>query len=120
MKFMVVDDSQMIRNQIGRILNGSKFDLVGSAEDGEQAIAEFRELRPRLVTMDLTMPRMNGLDAIEQMIAIDPEVRILVVSALKDRATALEALALGAQGFLCKPFTDYDLVAAIEELVSDL
>ena len=120
MKFMVVDDSQMIRNQIARVLGGDKFELVGSAEDGEQAVAEFCELRPRLVTMDLTMPRMNGLDAIEQMVAIDPDVRILVISALKDQDTALEALALGAHGFLCKPFTDYDLVASIEELVSDL
>ena len=120
MKFMVVDDSQMIRNQIERVLQNGQFEFCGSAKDGEEAIQEFLAIRPRIVTMDLTMPRMDGLQAIKEMVAIDPEVRILVVSALKDTDTCLEALELGAYGFLCKPFTDYALVEAVEELVSDL
>lgn len=120
MKFMVVDDSQMIRNQIERVLRSGEFEFCGSARDGEEAVTEFRELKPRIVTMDLTMPRMDGLQAIREMMAIDPEVRILVVSALRDTDTALEALELGAYGFLCKPFTDYDLISAVEELISDL
>ena len=120
MRFMVVDDSQIIRNQIERVLQDDNFDFSGSAKDGVEAIEEFTQLKPRLVTMDLTMPRMNGLETIQKMVELDPEIRILVVSALKDTDTALEALALGAHGFLCKPFTDYDLVCAIEELVSDL
>lgn len=120
MKFMVVDDSQMIRNKIERVLKDGKFEFSGSAKDGEEAIAEFKSIKPRVVTMDLTMPRMDGLQAIKEMISIDPEVRILVVSALKDTDTCLEALELGAYGFLCKPFTDYALIEAVEELVSDL
>ena len=119
MKFMVVDDSQMIRNQVERVLRGD-FEFCGSAEDGEEAVREFAALKPTIVTMDLTMPRMDGLQAIKEMMKIDPQIRILVVSALTDTDTALEALELGAYGFLCKPFTDYDLVSAVEELVSDL
>ena len=120
MKFMVVGDSKMIRNQIERILSESDFEFCGAAEDGQQAIDEFTAMQPRIVTMDLTMPRMDGLETIKSMMEIDPEVRILVVSALKDTDTALEALELGAYGFLCKPFTDHDLISAIEELISDL
>ncbi len=117
---MVVDDSQMIRNQVERVLRSEEFDFCGSAKDGEEAVREFAELKPQIVTMDLTMPRMDGIQAIKEMMAIDPQVRILVVSALMDTDTALEALELGAYGFLCKPFTDYDLIAAVEELISDL
>jgi two-component system chemotaxis response regulator CheY len=120
MKFMVVDDSQIIRTQIERVLKEDNFEFLGSAEDGQQAIDEFKQMRPKLVTMDLTMPRVDGLQAIREMVAIDSDVRILVVSALKDMDTALEALSLGAHGFLCKPFTDYELITAIEELLSDL
>ena len=120
MKFMVVDDSKMIRSQIERILSESDFEFCGSAQDGQEAIDEFLSLSPQFVTMDLTMPRMDGLETIKQMVNLNPNVRILVVSALKDTDTALEALELGAYGFLCKPFTDYELVTAIEELISDL
>ena len=120
MRFMVVDDSQIIRNQIERILGEDDYEFVGSASNGEEALENFTELRPRFVTMDLTMPKMNGLETIRHMLAIDPTVRILVVSALKDKETALDALALGANGFLCKPFSEFDLIEAIEELVSDL
>ena len=120
MKFMVVDDSQMIRNQIERVLKAGDFDFSGSAKDGEEAIREFKSIKPQVVTMDLTMPRMDGLQAIKEMVAIDSQARILVVSALKDMDTCLEALELGAHGFLCKPFTDYALIEAVEELISDL
>jgi two-component system chemotaxis response regulator CheY len=120
MKFMVVDDSQMIRSQIERVLKDGEFDFSGSAKDSEEAIQEFKTIKPQVVTMDLTMPRMDGLQAIKEMVAIDPEVRILVVSALKDTDTCLDALEFGAYGFLCKPFTDYALIEAIEELISDL
>lgn len=120
MKFMVVDDSKMIRNQVERVLDGNEFEFCGAAKDGEEAVEEFKTLKPKIVTMDLTMPRMDGLQAIKEMMKIDPTVRILVVSALADTDTALEALELGAYGFVCKPFTDYDLVSAVEELVSDL
>lgn len=119
MRFMVVDDSRVIRNQIEHTLGG-KFEIVGSAKDGVDAIAEFSKLKPEVVTMDLTMPNMDGITTIKAMMEIDPQVRILVVSALNDKLTALRALRLGAYGFLTKPFTTYDLIDAVEELISDM
>jgi two-component system chemotaxis response regulator CheY len=70
--------------------------------------------------MDVTMPNKDGIATIQVMIEIDSQVRILVVSALNDKLTALSALRLGAYGFLTKPFTTYQLIDAVEELISDL
>lgn len=119
-KLMVVDDSNIIRNKIARCgMEGDDFMVVATASDGVEAVEQFKKHRPELVTMDLTMPRMEGLDCIIQLINIDEDVRILVVSALSDKATGIKALELGAQGFLCKPFTDEDLVDALHELLED-
>ena len=95
------------------------FNVVGEASDGGNAIELFQQLKPQVVTMDLTMPNLDGLECIEQLIALDPEVRILVVSALNDKATGIEALELGAMGFVNKPFTEDEIVEALEVLVED-
>jgi len=119
MKFMVVDDSEVIRTKISNALS-SEFEVVGSAQDGAEAVKQFAELRPTAMTLDITMPIMDGIETIKAILKIDPDVRILVVSALADKATLIKAMTLGAYGFLCKPFTDLDLIDAIEELIEDL
>ncbi len=119
-KLMVVDDSNIIRNRIQRAYNSNDFMLVASANNGLDAVEKFKKHRPDVVTMDLTMPQMDGLECIENLVKIDEEVRILVVSALSDKATGIQALSLGANGFLCKPFSDADLMTALRELVSDV
>ena len=93
--------------------------LVATATSGVQAIEKFNIHRPNVITMDLTMPQMDGLECIEKIIAIDPDVRILVVSALSDKATGIEALSLGSSGFLCKPFSEEELVESLYELMQD-
>lgn len=118
-KLMIVDDSNIIRNRIQRAYDSSKFMLVATASSGLDAVEKFKLNRPNVVTMDLTMPQMDGLECIEKLVAIDSSVRILVVSALSDKATGIQALSLGASGFLCKPFSDEDLVAALDELMQD-
>ncbi|MBK6636968.1 MAG: response regulator [Rhodocyclaceae bacterium] len=119
-KLLVVDDSTIIRNHIARLLGDPRLpnlDIVGLASDGEKALAAARDKRPDLITMDLTMPNMDGEACIEAVAKILPETRILVVSALSDNATALRALTKGAHGFLQKPFTDDSLIAALLELM---
>ncbi|WLF84062.1 response regulator [Moraxella sp. ZY210820] len=118
-KLMVVDDSNIIRNRIQRAYNSDCFRLVATANNGVEALDKFKLHRPKVVTMDLTMPQMDGLECIEKIVAIDPDVRILVVSALSDKATGIEALSLGASGFLCKPFSDQELVESLDELMRD-
>ena len=117
-RLMIVDDSNIIRNRIQRIYNSDEFMLVATASNGEEAIDKFSVHRPEVVTMDLTMPHMDGLECIEKLVTMAPEVRILVVSALSDKATGIKALELGASGFLCKPFSEEELAEAMSEVVS--
>ncbi len=118
-KLMIVDDSNIIRNRIQRAYDNDQFVLVATATDGVDAVEKFKTYRPDVITMDLTMPQMEGLECIEEIVAIDSSVRILVVSALSDKATGIKALSLGAGGFLCKPFSEEELVEALNELMSD-
>lgn len=118
-KLMIVDDSNIIRNRIQRAYDSDNFMLVATANNGFDAIEKFKLHRPDVITMDLTMPQMEGLECIEKIVSLDPDVRILVVSALSDKATGIEALSLGASGFLCKPFSDEELVEALDELMRD-
>ena len=116
---MIVDDSNIIRRKIERCNDSDKFTVVGSASNGAEALALYAIAKPKVVTMDLTMPEMDGISCIQQLIALDPELRILVISALSDKATGIEALKKGARGFLCKPFTEQQLLDALIELTED-
>lgn len=120
MRLMVVDDSNIIRKKINRAVeNGYIQDLyvIGLAEDGEQAVKMCREHQADVVTMDLTMPNMDGIQCIEALLKEFPNLLILVVSALADKATCIRALRLGAHGFLTKPFSDDQLIKALKELL---
>lgn len=118
-KLLIVDDSNVIRNKIARSLTRFGIEIVGLVANGKDAVTRFSATRPDVVTMDLTMPGMDGLECIRAITRIDPTVRILVVSALADKSTAIQALKEGAQGFLCKPFTDEELTEAIGELIEE-
>lgn len=117
---LVVDDSIIIRKQLERLVDGTRFELLGSAFDGIDAIEQFKTLKPSVVTMDITMPRMDGLQTIREMLQIDPDVRILVISAIRDKRTAMRAIRLGGYGFLYKPFTEYELTQSVTELFEDI
>ncbi len=116
---MIVDDSNIIRRKIERCNDSDKFKVVATAINGAEALDMFKIIRPQVVTMDLTMPEMDGIACIERLVALDPNVNILVISALSDKATGIEALKKGARGFLCKPFTEEQLLEALIELTED-
>ncbi|HKY02972.1 MAG TPA: response regulator [Burkholderiales bacterium] len=116
-KMMVVDDSNVIRGKISRAIDQENIDLIGTAKNGREAIVLFAKEKPKLVTMDLTMPEMDGIECIGQIVKLRADVLILVISALNDKAIAIEALKLGAHGFLCKPFSEDELNDAIKELI---
>ncbi|MFD1245622.1 response regulator [Paralysiella testudinis] len=116
-KLMIVDDSNIIRNRIERCLQEQPIDVVATATNGEEAIELFKKHQPDLVTMDLTMPKVDGLECIKAIRAINAGANILVVSALSDRVTGLKAIQYGARGFICKPFTDEQLTLALGKLM---
>jgi two-component system, chemotaxis family, chemotaxis protein CheY len=119
MRLMIVDDSNMIRTRISRVVSTGKLEhisLVGLARNGVEAVRIAKATKPDVITMDLTMPEMDGLPCIEAILKILPQTSILVVSALSDKTTAIQALKLGARGFVAKPFSDDELQMALLEL----
>jgi len=120
MRLMIVDDSNMIRSRISRVVQSgglSNISLVGLARNGAEALRVARATQPDVVTMDLTMPEMDGIECIQELLRILPRTNILVVSALSDKSTAIQALRLGARGFVAKPFSDDELKIALLDVV---
>ena len=118
-KLMIVDDSNIMRRRIERSQQFDELEVIGTAGDGVEALELFRKTDPDVVTMDLTMPQMDGIECISKLVELKPAIRILVISALADKATAVEAMERGANGFLNKPFTDRQLNEAIAELIRE-
>mgnify|MGYP003588548537 FL=1 len=115
LRLMIVDDSSVVRTRIAGLLADPRLadmEICGLAGDGELALALAREQKPDLVTMDLTMPNMDGEATIEALVGLFPNLRILVVSALADKATALRAIVKGAHGFVLKQFRNDELLPA--------
>jgi two-component system chemotaxis response regulator CheY len=118
LKLLIVDDSNIMRRRIERSQQIDRLEVVGLASDGLEAIELFHRTDPDVVTMDITMPSMDGIECVSRLVQMKPDVLILVVSALADKATAVEAMERGANGFLNKPFTDRQLNDALEELIA--
>jgi two-component system chemotaxis response regulator CheY len=116
-RLMVVDDSNVIRRRIERAQDLPAIEFVGAARNGREAIELHQRLRPTIVTMDLTMPEMDGGECVARLVELDPDIKILVISALADKLTAIDAIEKGASGFLCKPFTDRQLNDALRKLI---
>jgi len=115
---LIVDDSNVIRSRIERVYNNDhNVTIIGKASNGFEALDFISDHRPDIVTMDLTMPEMDGIGCIEGIMNIDRSIKVLVVSALSDKATGIEAISKGARGFLCKPFTDEELRVALDKLL---
>ena len=120
MRLLIVDDSNMIRSRISRVVQTGglpNVSLVGLARNGAEALRIARATQPDVVTMDLTMPEMDGIECITQMLRMLPKTSILVVSALSDKSTAIQALRLGARGFVAKPFSDDELKLALLDVM---
>ena len=127
MRLLIVDDSNLIRTCIARIAASKGYApqdglpglrIVGLARDGAEALELARQTTPDVITLDITMPGMDGLQCLEELQHIVPRARVLMVSALSDKATALTALKKGARGFLHKPFTEEELMNALREVIA--
>jgi two-component system chemotaxis response regulator CheY len=117
-KLLIVDDSSIVRRTILRSLEIAGIEQVFEACNGRQALEIFTAEVPDLVTMDITMPEMDGLSCVSRIIDLHPSARILVISALGDETTAMEAVERGANGYVYKPFTAEELNEAFAELLA--
>ncbi len=116
-KLMIVDDSSIIRKLIQNYLTANNIEVVGTAADGKLALEMFKKVEPDIVTLDITMPEMDGIAVMEEMLKIDDSVKILIVTALSDKATGLEAIKKGAKGIVLKPFSPEKIQEAFTRLV---
>jgi two-component system chemotaxis response regulator CheY len=115
MKLLIADDSLLMRKAIERALQ-DKCEIVGRAADGEEALKLFTEQLPDLVTLDISMPKMDGISCLRKMLQIKADAKILMVSSQSDGATAQEAMNLGAKAIVNKPFTSEALRAQVDAL----
>jgi two-component system chemotaxis response regulator CheY len=102
---------------IGDILKQAGFEVIGEAETGTQAVEKYRELRPDLVTMDLVMPDMGGIDAVRAIVAEFPDAQILMCSAMGQQALVVEAVQAGARDFVVKPFQPSRVLEAVQRVL---
>ncbi len=114
-KVMIVDDSRMVHLEMLKLLEGSDYEVVSYCCDGESAIEAYRNTQPDVVTMDILMPGMDGLEAARAILDSDPNANIIVVSSLAYDDTIEEASQVGAKGFLYKPFDQETLLAALDK-----
>ena len=117
---LVTDDAAIIREMIKDLAGRAGWTVVGEASNGQQAIERYTELKPDAVTLDLVMPEYDGLHALHGIMQINPRAKVVVVSALEQKAILKDAFKAGAADFLVKPFSRQTLVGALENLASSI
>jgi two-component system chemotaxis response regulator CheY len=118
-RLMIVDDSLLIRQAIEMYLQEYDIEIVGTAEDGEAALKLFNKTKPEYVTLDIIMPKMDGFTVLQKMLKKRPSTKIMVITALADKDTALQAIELGARSVLMKPFTPLHLKKAFSKFIEE-
>jgi two-component system chemotaxis response regulator CheY len=112
-RILVVDDAQFMRMMLKNILTGAGYEVVGEGENGVQAIEKYKELNPDLVVMDMIMPEMGGIDAVREIVKLDPGAKVLMCSAMGQQALVVEAIQVGARDFIVKPFQPAGVLEAV-------
>ena len=114
---LVCDDAVFMRTMIGDILTQAGLEVVGEAESGAQAVEQYMALRPDLVTMDIIMPEMGGIEAVRAITGFDPQARVLMCSAMGQQSLVAEAIQAGARDFVVKPFQPSRVLEAVQRVL---
>lgn len=115
-KILIVDDAEFLRVRIMKMLSGDGFEVC-EAENGMKAVATYKEFRPDIVLMDITMPEMDGLSALKEIRGFDPAAKVVMLTALGQESVVLEAVKSGARDFIVKPFEQDRVMSAINKLI---
>ena len=113
----VVDDSKMSRKILRNILEGAGYAVIAEATDGEEGIAAYMQYKPDILTLDITMPNMDGIEALREIMAVDRKARVIMISAAGQQQKIIEALKIGAEKFITKPFEPNDVIANIDSML---
>ena len=114
-RILIVDDAAFMRMMIKEILTKNGYTVVGEASDGAQALEKYKELKPDLVTMDITMPEMDGIQALKEIRANDTGAKVIMCSAMGQQAMVIDAIQAGARDFIVKPFQAERVIEAIRK-----
>ena len=115
---IIVDDTQFMRHLLREILERHGFQVVGEAQNGKEAVEMYEVLSPDFITLDISMPEMDGIEALKAIMKIDPKARAIMVSAVGSKENVLEAIKTGAKSFIVKPFNEkkvMDVIKSIQE-----
>lgn len=116
-KVLVVDDAAFMRMSIQKMLEANGHEMIGEAENGVEAIKKYMELKPDIVLLDITMPEMNGVEALKEIKTKDPSAKVVICSAMGQQAMVAQAIQNGAKDFVVKPFEVDRLIAAIDRVM---
>lgn len=116
-RVLVVDDAAFMRMMLKDILIKNGFIVVGEASNGAEAVLKFQELKPDIVTMDITMPEMDGITAVREIVKGNPHARVVMCSAMGQQAMVLDAIQAGAKDFIVKPFQEEKVVDAMTKVL---
>jgi len=117
LRILVIDDSKVIRNRIKRILTNNHYQNITTAANGEEAMQKFSEVNPELVLLDIILPDTTGIELLEKFLATDPDLPVIMLSAILTDDNVNTALKLGAKTCLEKPFQEEDLISWINKVV---
>ncbi len=117
-RVLVVDDAAFMRKVVGDALAQGGHEVIGEAGDGREAVERFRQLNPEVTTLDITMPEKDGLQALREIVSLDPSARVIMCSALGQESKVLEAIKSGAKDFVVKPFQPDRVLEAVAKALA--
>ncbi|MCL2028859.1 MAG: response regulator [Deltaproteobacteria bacterium] len=114
-RVLIVDDSPIMRQMLVKIFKDEGFEVAGEAVDGSEALDMFESLNPDLVTLDIVMPKMRGIEVLEHIMAAKPEARVIMASSVSDARTVMHCLKMGAKQYIVKPYDESKIMAAVKK-----
>ncbi|MBQ9588923.1 MAG: response regulator [Butyrivibrio sp.] len=118
-KILLADDTAFMREMLKSALDPEKYQIIGEATDGAQAVEYYKEKKPDLLILDINMPKMNGIDALTEVIAYDPEAKVIMCSDQKYENMIVMAIKRGAKDFVIKPFSASDVILAVKKVFNE-
>ena len=115
LKVMIVDDSLFMRKMLRDLLEDEGYEVVAEASDGEEAVAKYQEIRPDLTTLDIVMPNKTGIEALQEIMALDPAARVVMCSAVGQESLTVAAAQAGAKAFILKPFNPELVIQVLKD-----
>lgn len=115
---LIVDDIEFVRKTLSNILTQAHYQVVGEAADGMEAIKQYQKLRPDIVTMDIVMPQLSGIEAARHLIKMDRQAKIVIITAMGQENLLMEAINVGVKDYILKPFTAQDVVKTLDRILA--